>query len=114
MTGDFFIADVGQNAWEEINFQPAASAGGENYGWDVLEGMHCFEDQPPGSCNQFLNGGSTLPVLEYNHSLGCSVTGGYRYRGQLYPQLEGIYFYADLCSGRIWGAIRQDNGRWES
>src|SRR6266540_2269137 len=53
ITGDFFIADVGQNSWEEINFQPAASTGGENYGWDVLEGMHCFEDQPPGSCNQF-------------------------------------------------------------
>ncbi len=113
ITGDFFIADVGQNSWEEINFQPAASTGGENYGWDVLEGMHCFEDQPPGSCNQFLNGGSTLPVLEYSHSLGCSVTGGYRYRGQLYPQLNGIYFYSDLCSGTIWGAI-QDNGRWMS
>ena len=62
-TGDLFIADVGQNSWEEIDFQPAASTGGENYGWDVLEGMHCFEDDPPGSCNQFLNGGSTLPVL---------------------------------------------------
>ncbi len=60
ITGDFFIADVGQNSWEEINFQPAASTGGENYGWDVLEGMHCFEDIPQGSCNQFLNGGSTL------------------------------------------------------
>ncbi len=113
ITGDFFIADVGQNSWEEINFQLAASAGGENYGWDVLEGMHCFEDIPQGSCNQFLNGGSTLPVLEYSHSLGCSVTGGYRYRGQLYPQLNGIYFYSDLCSGTIWGAI-QDNGTWVS
>ena len=82
VTGDFFIADVGQNSWEEINFQPAASTGGENYGWDVLEGMHCYEDIPQGSCTQFLTGGSTLPVLEYSHSLGCSVTGGYRYRGQ--------------------------------
>ena len=53
LTGDFFIADVGQNAWEEINFQPAASAGGENYGWDVLEGMHCFEDQPQGAATRF-------------------------------------------------------------
>ena len=114
VTGDLFIGDVGQNNWEEINFQPAASAGGENYGWDVLEGMHCFEDQPPGSCNAFLNGGSTLPILEYNHSLGCSVTGGYRYRGQLYPQLDGIYFYGDLCSGRIWGATRQGDGTWVS
>lgn len=113
-TGDLLIADVGQNAWEEVDFQPAASAGGENYGWDVLEGTHCFEDEPPGSCNQFLNGASTLPVLEYNHSLGCSVTGGYRYRGQLYPQLDGIYFYADYCSGRIWGAIRQADETWVS
>jgi glucose/arabinose dehydrogenase len=113
-TGDLFIADVGQSAWEEINFQLAASGGGENYGWNVLEGMHCFQDEPPGICNVFLNGGSTLPVLEYNHSLGCSVTGGYRYRGQLYPQIEGIYFYADYCSGRIWGALPRDNGTWES
>jgi glucose/arabinose dehydrogenase len=114
VTGDFFIADVGQGAWEEINFQSAASTGGENYGWDVLEGMHCFEDIPQGSCNQFLNGGSTLPVLEYSHSFGCSVTGGYRYRGQLYPQLDGIYFYSDLCSGTIWGAIQDKQGRWIS
>jgi glucose/arabinose dehydrogenase len=112
-TGDLIIADVGQDSWEEIDFQSAASPGGENYGWDVLEGMHCFEDIPQGSCNAFLNGGSTLPVLEYDHSLGCAVTGGYRYRGQLYPQLDGIYFYSDLCSGRIWGAIAV-NGQWMS
>jgi glucose/arabinose dehydrogenase len=111
-TGALFIADVGESAWEEINFQPAASRGGENYGWNVLEGMHCFNDVPPGICNAFLNGGSTLPILEYDHSLGCSVTGGYRYRGQLYPQLDGIYFYGDLCSGRVWGATRQGDGTW--
>jgi glucose/arabinose dehydrogenase len=114
VTGDFFIADVGQDTWEEVNFQPAASNGGENYGWSVLEGMHCYNDDPPGSCDDFLNGGSTLPILEYNHDLGCSITGGYRYRGQSYPDLEGIYFYADFCIGRIWGAIQQVNGTWES
>jgi glucose/arabinose dehydrogenase len=113
-TGDLFIADVGQGSWEEINFQPATSAGGENYGWDVLEGRHCFEDIPQGSCNTFLNGGSTLPILEYSHSFGCSVTGGYRYRGQAYPQLDGIYFYSDFCSGTIWGAIQDKQGRWIS
>jgi glucose/arabinose dehydrogenase len=113
LTGDLFIGDVGQITREEIDFQPAASPGGENYGWDVLEGTFCHEDIPPGSCNQFLNGGSTLPVLEYSHGLGCSVTGGYRYRGQLYPQLNGIYFYSDLCSGTIWGAI-QDDDIWVS
>jgi hypothetical protein len=114
LTGDFFIADVGQDTWEEVNFQPAASTGGENYGWDVLEGMHCHEDDPPGSCDDFLNGGSTLPILEYNHDLpACSVTGGYRYRGQNYPDLEGVYFYADFCTGHIWGAIQQGN-EWQS
>jgi Glucose / Sorbosone dehydrogenase len=113
-TGDLFIGDVGQNTWEEIDFQPAASGGGENYGWDVLEGLHCFEDIPQGSCDAFLNGSSTLPVLEYSHSLGCSVTSGYRYRGPLYPHLNGIYFYSDYCSGKVWGAIRQENGTWIS
>jgi glucose/arabinose dehydrogenase len=113
-TGDFFIADVGQNTWEEVNFQPAASNGGENYGWNVLEGLHCFDDDPPGSCDDFLNGDSTLPILEYNHNLGCSVTGGYRYRGQRYPDLESVYFYADFCTGRIWGVIQQGNGTWET
>jgi glucose/arabinose dehydrogenase len=112
VTGDFFIADVGQGNREEIDFQPAASVGGENYGWDVLEGTFCHEDFPQGSCNEFLSGGSMLPVLEYNHTLGCAVTGGYRYRGQLYPQLDGIYFYSDLCSGTIWGAIQDQQGRW--
>jgi glucose/arabinose dehydrogenase len=114
VTGDFFIADVGQGTREEIDFQPAESSGGENYGWDVLEGTFCHEDIPQGSCNQFLNGGSTLPVLEYNHTFGCAVTGGYRYRGQLYPQLDGVYFYSDLCSGTIWGAIQDKQGRWIS
>jgi len=114
LTGDLFVADVGDTSWEEINFQPAASTGGENYGWSVLEGMHCFHDTPPGSCDAFLNGGSTLPILEYHHSLGCSVTGGYRYRGERYPELQGIYFYGDFCSGRIWGAFPDDNGTWQS
>jgi glucose/arabinose dehydrogenase len=114
LTGDFFVADVGQSGWEEINFQPVTSGGGENYGWNVLEGMHCFNDDPPGICDDFLNGGSTLPILEYDHSLGCSVTGGYRYRGLLHPQLEAIYFYSDYCSGRIWGARQLVGGTWES
>jgi glucose/arabinose dehydrogenase len=112
-TGDVFIGDVGEITWEEINFQSAGSSGGENYGWSVLEATHCFHDEPPGTCDKFLNGGSTLPIFEYFHSVGCAVSGGYRYRGQLFPQLQGIYFYGDLCSGRIWGGI-QDDGEWES
>ena len=115
LTGDFFIGDVGQDTWEEVDFQPAGSSGGENYGWSVLEGMHCFNDNPPGSCDDFLNGGSTLPILEYNHDFpGCAVTGGYRYRGQRYADLAGVYFYGDFCYGLIWGAIQQGNGTWQS
>ena len=114
VTGDLFVADVGETNREEINFQPAGSAGGENYGWSVLEGTQCFNDTPPGSCDALLNGGSTLPILEYSHSLGCSVIGGYRYRGTRHPELEGIYLYADYCSGRIWGALPGDDGTWQS
>src|ERR1043166_826313 len=113
-TGDLFIGDVGEASWEEVNFQSAASNGGENYGWNVLEGMHCFHDVPPGSCNNFLNGGSSLPILEYSHAGRCAVISGYRYRGQRYPQLQGIYFYSDFCSGIISGAIPQGNGTWET
>jgi glucose/arabinose dehydrogenase len=111
-TGDFFIADVGQDTWEEVNFQPASSTGGENYGWSVLEGANCYNNNS--LCDDFLNGGSTLPILEYHHAPECSITGGYRYRGQSYPDLQGIYFYADFCTGRIWGATQQVNGTWES
>ncbi|BAS26741.1 hypothetical protein LIP_0884 [Limnochorda pilosa] len=98
-TGDLYIADVGQNAWEEINFQPAGSAGGQNYGWNRMEGTHCF---PTGSwCDR---NGLTLPVAEYpNRSeVGCSITGGYVYRGEAIPELYGSYLFADYCTGRIW------------
>jgi glucose/arabinose dehydrogenase len=96
-TGDLFIADVGQGAYEEINFQPAA-AGGANYGWNRMEGMHCYSAVP---CDQT---GLTLPIAEYGHGSGdCSVTGGVVYRGTAIPALQGVYLYGDLCSGRIWG-----------
>lgn len=96
LTGDLWIADVGQGSWEEINFQPAASPGGENYGWRIREGSHCFDPDPCGTA------GLTDPVAEYDHGQGCSVTGGFVYRGVASPTLEGIYFYGDFCSGRIW------------
>ncbi len=99
-TGDLWIADVGQNTYEEIDFQPASSPGGENYGWNRMEGMHCFQD----GCNPQ---GLTLPVAEYDHSQGCSVTGGFVYRGSLSPALRGTYIYGDYCSGRIWGVERE-------
>jgi cysteine-rich repeat protein len=100
-TGDLYIADVGQNQWEEVNFQPAASPGGENYGWDVFEANACFEPTPPATMCPSPPTGFTFPVLEYSHSLGCSVTGGYVYRGCAQPDLHGTYFYSDACTGFI-------------
>jgi glucose/arabinose dehydrogenase len=108
VTGDLWIADVGQNAFEEVNFQQRTSTGGENYGWDVMEGAHCFE--PSTNCNQ---AGLVLPVLEYGRSDGCSVTGGFRYRGSANPRLRGRYIYGDYCSGKIWSAT-QDGAGWTS
>ena len=106
-TGDLYIADVGQGTTEEVNFQPFGSAGGENYGWNVMEGSQCFQGQ---NCNL---PGLTLPVAEYSHSLGCSVTGGEVYRGNAYPDLAGVYLYGDYCSGRIWGLSREGDD-WQA
>jgi glucose/arabinose dehydrogenase len=97
-TGDLFIADVGESTYEEVNSRPAAGAGGTNYGWNIMEGLHCYN---AATCDQT---GLTLPVVEYQHVSGnCSITGGYVYRGSLYPALRGVYLYGDFCSGRIWG-----------
>lgn len=96
-TGDLWIGDVGQGDWEEIDFQPASSSGGENYGWPLMEGTHCYDAD---TCDQ---SGLVLPVAEYEHEQGCAVTGGYVYRGATQPALQGIYFYGDYCTGRIWG-----------
>lgn len=106
-TGDLYIADVGQNNWEEIDFQSAKSPGGENYGWNRAEGFHCFA--PATNCDQ-----SELspPVVEYGHDTGCSVTGGYVYRGSAFPEMAGVYLYGDFCSGRIWGLYRDGTGEW--
>ena len=90
-----FIGDVGQNTYEEIDVE-GAGHGGRNYGWRVMEGRHCYNAS---SCD---TSGKTLPIAEYTHAFGCAVTGGYVYRGQRYPSLNGAYFYGDYCSGRIW------------
>jgi glucose/arabinose dehydrogenase len=108
LTGDLFIADVGQNSREEVNFQSASSPGGENYGWRLMEGTQCFN--PSSGCN---DGTLTLPILEYTHALGCSITGGFRSRGTRFPQLAGRYFYGDLCTGRIFGATF-DGSQWSA
>jgi len=93
--GAMVIADVGQERWEELDYEPAG-LGGRNYGWNRMEGRHCY---PPGTtCNQT---GLVLPVAEYDHQAGCSVTGGYVYRGRLHPELAGTYFYGDYCTGLL-------------
>jgi hypothetical protein len=100
--GMLYIADVGQNAWEEVNVV-SATAKGLNFGWNVMEGAHCFSSS---SCSQ---SGLTLPVLEYGHSDGCSITGGVVYRGNRIPALRGHYFYADYCRGWV-RSFRFSNG----
>ena len=106
-TGDLYIADVGEGAREEINFQPASSAGGENYGWSIMEGTNCLDSK---SCN---SEGLVHPVAEYDHGQGCAIVGGPIYRGLSYVRMQGIYFYADFCSGRIWG-LRRNGDVWEN
>jgi len=98
-TGDMVIADVGQDSWEEIDFEAAHGSGGFNYGWRRMEGTHCYN--PPTDCN---DGTLTLPIYEYAHGGNpsrCSITGGYVYRGAI-PWLRGTYFFADWCSSQIW------------
>jgi glucose/arabinose dehydrogenase len=107
-TGDLYIGDVGQGNWEEIDFQPSDSSGGENYGWDCYEGTHDFETT---GCSITQVG----PIFEYEHTDGhCSVTGGYLYRGPTYPALQGHYLLADYCSGQVWSLTRDGQGNWAS
>lgn len=111
LSGDLWIADVGQDTWEEIDLQPRSSTGGENYGWRVMEATHCYPPKATGCQSPAL----TLPIIEYSHADGsCSVTGGYVYRGTSYPRLNGTYFYADYCTGVISGATRNADGTWSS
>jgi glucose/arabinose dehydrogenase len=108
-TGDLFIADVGQNAREEVNWRAADSRGGENYGWRLMEGRACYN--PRSGCN---DGSLTMPILEVPQTEGdCSITGGYRYRGARYAEARGLYIYGDYCSGRIWAAA-DANGAWRA
>ena len=104
-TGDLWIADVGQNAIEEINFQPVTSKGGENYGWRCYEGNNVYNNA---GCN--MNSEFTFPVYTYPHGEECSVTGGYVYRGNTSSAFYGHYFFADYCSDRIWTLHKTDQG----
>jgi glucose/arabinose dehydrogenase len=101
LTGDLYIGDVGDVDYEEIDFVPAGVLG-SNFGWSIMEGRHCL--RAPDCPTE----GLTLPVFEYGHEKGCSVTGGYVYRGKRYPSLSGIYLFADFCQGRVWGLLREE------
>ena len=107
VTGDLYIGDVGQNLYEEVDFQPAGSHGGQNYGWSYMEGLHPYKGAPPAGVTL------TPPVAEYSHAEGgCAIVGGYVYRGTQVPQLSGLYVFSDNCSGIIWGLTRTAAG-WQ-
>ena len=104
-TGDLWIGDVGQDKWEEIDYLPAGSQGGANFGWSIMEGNHNYDGEP--------QPGMLPPVAEYSHKEGgCSVIGGYVYRGTI-PEWNGVYIYGDYCSGKVWALIPSD-GQWQS
>jgi glucose/sorbosone dehydrogenase/VCBS repeat protein/FG-GAP repeat protein len=105
-SGDLLIADVGQNAWEEVDFEPAGDPGGRNYGWRITEGNHCFN--PSSGCNLT---GITLPIIEYGHSFssgGFAIVGGYVYRGRKSRALRGFYLYGDNVSNHMWAAAASE------
>lgn len=103
-TGDMYISDVGQYRWEEVNFEPADSMGGVNYGWNVYEGNEVFAG---GEAPNY-----SPPVFVYGHEHGCSVSGGYVYRGEAIQDLNGVYLFGDWCSGKVWAAWRGLGFNW--
>lgn len=105
-TGDFWLGDVGGSQLEEVDHVPNADAGGQNFGWNITEGTSCYRGD---GCD---TSGLTLPVLEYTHDFGCSITGGYVYRGEAMPDLAGTYLFADYCSGLLWGGGQDAGGAW--
>jgi glucose/arabinose dehydrogenase len=108
LTGDMYIGDVGQDAWEEISYLPAGNPGGENLGWNYFEGTHPYRGSPP------LDAVFIIPVAEYGHDVGISVTGGYVYRGKELPTWQGVYLYGDFNSGRVWGLLKLPDGTWQN
>jgi glucose/arabinose dehydrogenase len=108
LTSDLYIGDVGQGSWEEIDYLPADSPGGGNFGWNYYEGNQPYEGTPPQELVLI------PPVAQYSHSDGISVTGGYVYRGTNLPGFQGVYTYGDYGSGKIWGLIRLPDSTWQS
>ena len=107
-TGDLYIGDVGQGGFEEVSFQPGDSPGGENYGWNYMEGFEPYQGQPPAGLEL------TPPIAAYPLARPqCAVTGGYVYRGPSLPALNGVYVYGDYCSGHLWYLLRE-NGEWQN
>jgi len=105
-TGDMYIADVGQNAWEYVHFEPAGDPGGRNYGWRIIEGAHCYN---PSNCNM---AGLEMPIYEYAHSFGpfrCCIIGSETYRGRSMASMQGRYFFSDSCSDELW-SFRYNQG----
>ena len=98
-TGDLYIADVGQDKWEEVNIEKAGE-GNKNYGWNTMEATHCHK--PASGCTET---GITKPLVEYDHNAGKSITGGTVYRGSALPAVRGTYFYADYQSNTIWSLV---------
>ncbi len=105
-TGDLWVGDVGQGSYEEISFQ-ASGQSGDNYGWRIMEGTYCYK---PKDCTK---DNLIQPIFEYGHSEGSSITGGYRYRGESIPNLQGAYVFGDFASGRLWIG-QENNGSWQS
>lgn len=106
-TGDMWVGDVGQNEIEEVTLLGADDGGGQNLGWNITEGTNCYAEP---ECDQT---GLIPPTLEYTHEVGgCSVTGGYVYRGEAMPDLRGVYVFADYCSGLLWGAGQDADSAW--
>jgi glucose/arabinose dehydrogenase len=111
LTGDLYIGDVGQGAKEEIDYLAFGTPGGVNFGWDCMEGTIIYSTDPPCENQAYLNT-LTPPLLDYDRAEGRSVTGGYVYRGQSFPDMVGRYFYADFVSGAIWSIQKFANGTW--
>jgi glucose/arabinose dehydrogenase len=103
-TGDLWIGDVGSATYEEVDYQPGGSLGGENYGWNLMEGRSCRSD---GGCDGFVP-----PVSGFDRDEGCVVTGGYVYRGRAIPALASVYLFADYCGGSVWGLRPDGEGGW--
>ena len=104
LTGDLFTPDTGDAKREEVNFQPAESRGGENYGWSIVEGTNCYWHESVACSAE----GVTFPVAEYSHLRGCAVVGGAVYRGDRIPELQGYFIFADFCIGEIYGVKQLD------